>query len=411
MKCNHCNSEWNTGNEIKVCPFCGKELFSDSDFSTIENTLKFVVATYGIEIYSQPSRLISYLGDYAPQLSNERRLLKTCLESGVIKELIKVNDCDLSEKKLVAAKSVTKLVDAYFVNRDWAEKAVEWVVVSMGWGSCIVPTVANTQKVKVIHKKGNFRTNLVIDDGDGNYTGYVDSEGQPHGQGKCVYSDGSIYNGTWDHGYWHGHGRLDYSESEYYEGDFCDGFLEGRGTMYYEDGSSWTGIWKEGSEWDGYGTVYDENFTYVGQVSEHKCNGKGRISWKNGRSYEGEFKDGDRHGFGTLFFEDGSTWTGEWKEREPWNGSGVFKYDNSTNTVPVVDGKHNGFGKVEWNTGSFYEGYVVDNEFHGKGKLVDSEGTVQDGEFKNHEFFSGSEYDATGKLIATYKDGERTDIK
>ena len=91
MKCNHCNSEWNTGNEIKVCPFCGKELFSDSDFSTIENTLKFVVATYGIEIYSQPSRLISYLGDYAPQLSNERRLVKMCADANVIRDMVNAN--------------------------------------------------------------------------------------------------------------------------------------------------------------------------------------------------------------------------------------------------------------------------------------------------------------------------------
>ncbi len=407
MKCNHCNSEWNTENEIKVCPFCGKDLFSDSDFSTIENTLRFVVATYGIEIYSQPSRLVSYLGDYAPQLSNERRLVKTCFESGIIKDLLKANDGDNSQKNLIVAKSVTKLVDAYFVNKDWAQKVVDWISFSLGWDTYTPLIEKKSQKVTVIHKKGHFKSDLVIDDGDGVYTGYVDSENEPHGQGRCIYSDGCVYEGDWNHGYWHGRGRLDYNENEYYEGEFYDGYIEGRGTMYYEDGFSWSGIWKEGQEWNGYGTSYDENFTYVGELVEHKCNGKGRISWKNGNSYEGEFKDGDRHGFGTLFFSDGNKWTGEWNMTKPWNGSGVFVYDNSTNTIPIVDGKHNGYGKIERNTGASYEGYVVDNEYHGQGKLIDSLGIVQDGEFRKHDFYNGTEYDAKGKVIAVYSEGRR----
>lgn len=411
MKCNNCNSEWNTENEVRVCPFCGKELFSNSDFSTIESTLSFIVSMHGIDIYDHSSRLISYLSDYAPQLSNERRLLKTCLESGIVKELIKVNDNELSDKKLVVSKTISKLVDTYFVNRDWAEKAVEWVTTSLGWGSCIVPTPTNSQKVKVVHKKGRFKSEFIIDDGDGVYTGYVDSDDLPHGHGKCIYSDASSYEGEWDHGYWHGHGRFEYSEKEYYEGEFADGYMEGRGTMYYEDGSSWSGVWKENVEWIGSGTVYEEDFVYVGDVYEHKCHGKGRMSWKAGNIYEGEFVDSHRHGFGTMFFSDGNRWTGEWNMVEPWNGTGTFVYGNSRNSIPIVNGKHNGLGRIEWDTGSFYEGNVVDNKFHGQGKLVDSQGTVQEGEFKEHEFYNGLEFDVAGKLIARYKDGIKiTDV-
>ena len=45
--------------------------------------------------------------------------------------------------------------------------------------------------------------NLKTEDGEGNvgrYTGYVDDEHKPNGQGSIEYKDGTSWSGAWEHG-------------------------------------------------------------------------------------------------------------------------------------------------------------------------------------------------------------------
>ena len=44
-------------------------------------------------------------------------------------------------------------------------------------------------------------------------------DGLPHGYGKLVYQDGSIYTGYFENGVPHGQGRFISSQGWYYEGD------------------------------------------------------------------------------------------------------------------------------------------------------------------------------------------------
>lgn len=45
------------------------------------------------------------------------------------------------------------------------------------------------------------------------------------------------------------------------------------------------------------------------------------------------------------------------------------------------DEKINGYQELHFESGSVYKGYVVNNEFHGKGKYIFSDGLVYEGDF------------------------------
>lgn len=295
MKCSNCNSEWNTENEINVCPFCGKELFSDSDFSTIENTLKFVVATYGIEIYSQPSRLISYLGDYAPQLSNERRLVKMCADASVIRDMVNANGNALEEKQIIIDKSILKLENEFFLNKEWASKVVYWIAFSLSWeNKQVVPDVVLEKDIEpapehnhsapVIPKQIN-EVRLVIENGSANYVGEA-VNGVPQGYGKATYKSGGTYEGQWHQGHWHGHGKHVSSDGPVYEGEFANSEYSGTGKLIFKDGDYYEGQFKH-YKFNGQGkmTFLDSNLLYrEGMWVDSKMSGKGKEIYRDGKN-------------------------------------------------------------------------------------------------------------------------------
>ncbi len=55
---------------------------------------------------------------------------------------------------------------------------------------------------------------------------------------------------------------------------------------------------------------------------------------------------------------------------------------------PIVDGKHHGRGRMEWDNGDRYEGEFAKGLFSGKGRFSSRSGTVYDGEFRDG-FMSG----------------------
>lgn len=49
MKCENCNSEWNSSRSIQVCPFCG-ESFVQPEMKKPEEILCSIVNEYGIDV-------------------------------------------------------------------------------------------------------------------------------------------------------------------------------------------------------------------------------------------------------------------------------------------------------------------------------------------------------------------------
>jgi hypothetical protein len=60
--------------------------------------------------------------------------------------------------------------------------------------------------------------------------------------------------------------------------------------------------------------------------------------------------------------------------------------DGSRYYGPLVNGKLNGRGRLEWQNGNLYEGEFRDGLMSGKGRFTDPKGEVHEGEFQKGEF-------------------------
>ncbi|MBF0345133.1 MAG: hypothetical protein HQL06_13005 [Nitrospirae bacterium] len=72
-------------------------------------------------------------------------------------------------------------------------------------------------------------------------------DGNPNGQGTCIYTTNSVYTGEWKDGKQSGQGTRTYSDGRKYVGQFKYGSPNGFGALFYPDGKKFEGIWKDGS--------------------------------------------------------------------------------------------------------------------------------------------------------------------
>ena len=52
----------------------------------------------------------------------------------------------------------------------------------------------------------------------------------------------------------------------------------------------------------------------------------------------------------------------------------------------MINGKLNGYARVIYNDGMYYQGQYKDQKKHGRGKYVYNDGRVEDGNWKNGQF-------------------------
>ncbi|XP_013412743.1 MORN repeat-containing protein 4 [Lingula anatina] len=102
--------------------------------------------------------------------------------------------------------------------------------------------------------------------------------------GTYKYPDGSEYTGQWnDQGQRHGSGQLMLSDGSKYHGKFENGLFHGYGVMIMQDGSR-----------------------YEGEFSQGKFSGFGVFTRCDGMKFQGEFREGKVSGQGLLTFADGT---------------------------------------------------------------------------------------------------------
>ncbi|KAF9608375.1 hypothetical protein IFM89_009741 [Coptis chinensis] len=157
----------------------------------------------------------------------------------------------------------------------------------------------------------------------------------PHGKGKYTWSDGTVYDGEWDHGKVTGAGNFRWTSGATYEGEVSGGYLHGCGTFNGTDGSIYRGAWRinvqhglgrkqycnldiyEGS-WkegvkEGSGRYdWSTEDTYIGNWKAGNMCGRGVMKWANSDMYDGFWLDGLKHGSGFYRFSDGGYYFGTW---------------------------------------------------------------------------------------------------
>ena len=131
MKCENCNSEWNSSRSLQVCPFCGASLVH-TETKKPEDIICFIVNEYGIDALRNKKLLLSYFCDYAPFMTKEYKLLKNSCSTDFIAILLS-SDASKSSREIAAKKATRLLMEDCFMSDEYANSVVSWITASLKW--------------------------------------------------------------------------------------------------------------------------------------------------------------------------------------------------------------------------------------------------------------------------------------
>jgi hypothetical protein len=114
-------------------------------------------------------------------------------------------------------------------------------------------------------------------------------EGKPHGCGKEIWPDGSLYEGMYHFGTRTGEGLFVWPDKSLYKGNFIENEMQGFGIFEWSNGNKYEGMW-----------------------NKSKMHGEGTYTWSNGNKYIGSYFEGLKHGEGTFVYHDGRIVKGKW---------------------------------------------------------------------------------------------------
>ena len=132
-ECFQCGSKWISAGHLASCPFCKAALPKDpSTFDDITSVLRFIIRKHGRKIFDEPKKALSIISDLAPDLQSERKLLNVCFSSAAFRTLANADASDDSELQISINKVRMALRDDLFLDSSLAEKAIGWVLDSLG---------------------------------------------------------------------------------------------------------------------------------------------------------------------------------------------------------------------------------------------------------------------------------------
>jgi hypothetical protein len=173
------------------------------------------------------------------------------------------------------------------------------------------------------------------------YQGYF-ADDEAHGAGICILADGRKKEMLYRKGVpvatsWmsltgfdgdcrYGHFSFKGEYSGWFKGNVKEGFVpHGRGRMVYVNGSVYTGQWKDG-KMHGNGNIHwDDGSSYIGQWKNGKRYGFGIYKWADGSLYAGGWADNNMSGTGIMQYPDGNLYNGLWKEGKFLNTANCVK--------------------------------------------------------------------------------------
>ena len=227
------------------------------------------------------------------------------------------------------------------------------------------------------------------------YTGSWKDD-QREGQGTMTWQNGNVYEGEWLDNVREGQGTMTWQNGVVYEGEWKNDVWEGQGTMTWQNGNVYEGEWKDGAR-EGQGTMtFSENdsinrVSYTGSWKDDYREGQGTMTWQNGDVYEGEWKDGAREGQGTMTFSENDSinrvsYTGSWKD-DYREGQGTMTWQNGdVYEGEWYDDAPEGNGTYYWSSGNWFEGVWIDGQRNGQGTYHWADGRSRVGTWINDEF-------------------------
>jgi hypothetical protein len=195
-----------------------------------------------------------------------------------------------------------------------------------------------------------------------------------HGMGICLYSDGTMYEGSWSMGREHGKGQLMTGErSTIYEGEWVDGTMTGQGTYNFSNGDRYTGDWREGIRHGRGEYVLSNGCRYNGDWKNNKRTGSGIFHWSDGSTFDGDWENDNRHGRGLLILANGFRYDGGWHQNY-MEGRGVTIFPGGQEYQGSYRaGLREGRGSIKFAQGAVYEGRFRDDRIDGQGTIMVTE--------------------------------------
>jgi hypothetical protein len=130
--------------------------------------------------------------------------------------------------------------------------------------------------------------------------------------------------------------------------------------------------------------IYDNDAFYKGGFVDRKREGHGEMHYGCGQTYEGDFHNDLRHGKGKYEWSDGSIQSGNWVNNF-MNGEGEL-FDSESGDYysgEFVDDNYEGKGTMIYGDKSKYEGEWFNDKRHGNGKFTDAKKNTYDGYWQN----------------------------
>lgn len=185
----------------------------------------------------------------------------------------------------------------------------------------------------------------------------------------------------------HGRGILKYANGDQYEGEFVDGKKEGKGKWTDRENNTYEGDWVKDKK-HGHG-VYKtvEGFIFEGEFANNKREGKGTIITPEKTKYVCSFKDDEEVGEVEFFFANGDHALGYIKDGYLCQ-NGRYEFKNGDVYVGNFEkGLFHGEGYYKWNNDAnyaIYEGNYSGGKKHGKGQLINKDGRILCGVFRDN---------------------------
>ena len=175
------------------------------------------------------------------------------------------------------------------------------------------------------------------------FTGELDAESLPHGQGtESTKAGREVYTGTWNHGRWHGHGLWTNKQNVAFNGTWSEGKLVTMGVGHAAESAQnhvllAVATHQAGTAWVGK-IALESRHVYIGDLVDDLPCGRGIEFYPNGRRlFDGGWRDGRMHGTGTFVNKKGAIFEGEWANGKLLTGGMTGEVDHVPINMEALD--------------------------------------------------------------------------